>query len=187
MPGDTKPRRGTRRIMERAAPRKVPAAVASTGAILSAADLRKILLSLADQMAPGDVAELLAHEKQLRARCRGLTSPHLALFRDQITLAIDCLRDHARGRSPQIPYFTVSLLAAALWYFVDELDAVPDFLPRVGQLDDAVVLAMAFQLGEAGLRRYCDWKGRVADPLFGAAAAARLRRTATVPRRSTVS
>jgi uncharacterized membrane protein YkvA (DUF1232 family) len=149
--------------------------------LLSREDIRKMLLELADRIAPGDVTELLGHEKQLRRRIAGIDSPHLSLFRDQLVLALDCLRDHARGRCPQIPYFTISLLAGALWYFVDELDAVPDFLPGVGQLDDAVMVAMAFQLGEDGLRRYCVWKSRPADSLFGAAAALRLRETAPHP------
>jgi uncharacterized membrane protein YkvA (DUF1232 family) len=146
--------------------------------ILSSDDVRRMLLDLANRMAPGDVDELLMHESELRARVADLPAPHLALFEEQLGLAVDCLRDHAEGRCPQIPYFTISLLVGALWYFLDELDAVPDFLPRVGELDDALMLAMAFQLGEDGLRRYCTWKGRPAEFLFGAAAARRLRRPA---------
>jgi len=185
MPTSPKTRRAARKKMASRRPPAKPGVSAQTKvSILDADDVRQLLLELADRIAPADVTDLLAHDTQLHARACQLTSPHLGLFRDQISLAIDCLRDHARGRCPQIPYFTISLLAAALWYFVDELDAVPDFLPGVGQLDDAVVLAMAFQLGEDGLRRYCAWKGRRADALFGAAAAMRLRTTrGTIKRR----
>jgi uncharacterized membrane protein YkvA (DUF1232 family) len=151
-------------------------------AFLEPADVRQLVLEMAARIAPGDVVELLRHERQLRARIAGVASPHLALFHDQLSLATDCLRDHARGRCPQIPYHTIGLLAGALWYYVDELDAVPDFLPHVGQLDDAVVLAMAFELAEDGLRRYCDWKGLSADGLFGRSAARRLLQT-TPPRK----
>jgi uncharacterized membrane protein YkvA (DUF1232 family) len=177
MPTSPKTRRAVRKKVPRRVGGKPGATTPTKVSILDADDVRQILLELADRIAPADVTDLLAHEDQLRERASQLTSPHLGLFRDQIGLSIDCLRDHARGRCPQIPYFTISLLAAALWYFVDELDAVPDFLPSVGQLDDAVVLAMGFQLGEQGLRRYCAWKGRPADALFGAAAALRLRAT----------
>ena len=95
-----------------------------------------------------------------------LTSPHLALLCEQLNVALDCLHDHVAGACPQIPYHTISLLAAAVYYFTDSLDVIPDFLPRIGRLDDAVVMAMAFRLADPGVRRYCTWKGRDADALL---------------------
>ena len=35
---------------------------------------------------------------------------------------------------------------------------MPQFLPGRGVIDDALVLAMACSLGEAGIRRYCAFK-----------------------------
>ena len=126
--------------------------------MLSKADVRTILHELATQIAPADVAALMSREPQLRTRAAALAAPGLTLLRKQLGLALDCLRDHVDGACPQIPYYTLTLLAAAVCYFSDEIDVVPDFLPR-GQLDDAVVMAMACQLADAGLRRYCTWKG----------------------------
>src|SRR5215470_12175841 len=142
--------------------------------ILTAADVRTILHDLATQLAPADVAALMSEEKTLRARADGLADPQLLLLRAQLRLALDCLRDHIDGACPQIPYYTIALLAAAVSYFSNELDVVPDFLPHVGQLDDAVVMAMACRLGDAGLRRYCTWKG-VEIPSFASAAGRRPR------------
>ncbi len=139
---------------------------ASHSSLLRRSDVRALILDLANSMAPGDVATLLRHERELRAKGAALDSQTLALLRDQLTLALDCLRDHLAGACPQIPYYTISLLAAAVYYFADELDVIPDFLPHVGHLDDAVVMAMACQLAEAGLRRYCTWKERDIEPLL---------------------
>jgi len=133
--------------------------------VLQADDVRAILLDIASTIAPGDVIELLGHADDLRARAAALDAPHVDLFRAQLDLALACLTDHAAGDCPQIPYATIGLLAAAVCYFSDEMDVIPDFLPKVGQLDDAVVLAMAFHLGDAGLQRYCDWKGIDLEPL----------------------
>jgi uncharacterized membrane protein YkvA (DUF1232 family) len=127
---------------------------------LKVSDLRALLFEIANQIAPADVASLMGREKQLRAQARQIESEHLALLREQVNLALDCLRDHVDGACPQIPYYSISLLAAAVSYFADELDIVPDFLPGVGRLDDAAVMAMACDLARDGLRRYCDWKGR---------------------------
>lgn len=139
---------------------KAPPPQKSGQPILERADIRRILFELATTVAPADVATLMGHEAQLRVKAANITDPHLLLFRNQLDLAMDCLRDHVDERCPQIPYFTISQLGAALLYFADELDAIPDFLPHLGNLDDAVVMAMACELGADGLRRYCDWSGR---------------------------
>ena len=81
------------------------------------------------------------------------------MLRGELELALLCLKDHAAGRCPQIPYYSISLLAAGVTYLADQLDFVPDFLPRIGMIDDALVMAVAFDLGRDGLERYCVWKG----------------------------
>lgn len=125
-----------------------------------------MLVDLARDIAPADVAALLGREQELRQHATALTAPQLALLRDQLAVAIDCLRDHVAGNCPQIPYSTISLLAAGVCYFADELDLVPNFLPRIGRLGDGAVMAMAFQLGAAGIRRYCTATGRDADAVL---------------------
>jgi len=137
--------------------------------VLGKADIRRILLELVVTLAPADIAELMAREEEVRGRVAELSPTRFAQFRRQLELALDCLRDHLDGRCPQIPYYTISLLAAAVWYFGDALDIVPDFLPRIGNLDDAAVAAMAFQLGHKGIVRYCDWRGVNPAAFFGTA------------------
>jgi uncharacterized membrane protein YkvA (DUF1232 family) len=132
-------------------------------------DVQTILVDLSRYIAPADVAAMMGREQELRARAAALTAPPLALLRDQLALALDCLRDHVAGNCPQIPYWTISLLAAGVCYFADEFDLVPDFLSRVGRLDDGAVMAMAFQLGADGIRRYCTATGRDADVVLGGA------------------
>ena len=139
-------------------PKRRPASKPPAEPLLRPSDVRTIVSDLCTQLAPADVAALMNEEKTLRARAAELPTPHLSLLRDQLGLALDCLRDHLDGRCPQIPYYTISLIGAALLYFTDEFDAIPDFLPEIGHLDDAVVMAMAFELGADGLRRYCDFK-----------------------------
>ena len=144
--------------------------------LLRASDVRMILNDLAVRAAPGDVADLLQLEEGLRARATTLKAPQLALLREQLAFALDCLRDHLNGACPQIPYSTISLLTAAVCYFADEVDVIPDFLPRIGRLDDGAVMAMAFDLAEDGIRRYCTSKGRSAASLFGGRRNARATR-----------
>ncbi len=141
--------------------------------MLQRADVRTMLLDLAAQIAAADVAALVGREADLRRRATALRAPELALLRSQLYLALDCLRDHVGGQCPQIPYFTISLLAAAVCYFADELDLVPDFLPRIGRLDDGAVMALAFQIGHRGIERYCAATGRDVAPYLSTPAPAR--------------
>ena len=133
--------------------------------ILEAHDVRRILLDTAVRLAPADLVTLMGHERDLRERSAHLEVPTLGLFRDQLNLALDCLHDHVAGNCPQIPYYTIAVVGAAVFYFADRLDVVPDFLPRIGELDDAAVMAMACHLAIDGLRRYCTWKSRSTAPL----------------------
>lgn len=137
--------------------------------ILQPADVRAILFDLANRLAPADVTAFVADADTLRAQAAGLGSADPPRLRDQLNLALDVLRDHLDGTCPQIPYYTIALLAAAVCYFSEKLDVIPDFLPRVGRLDDAAVMAMACQLAYDGLQRYCDAKG-IADAVLRTAA-----------------
>jgi uncharacterized membrane protein YkvA (DUF1232 family) len=141
-------------------------ACARTAPLLERDDVRRMLVDLAGCLAPADVTAMMAREPELRQRAAALTAPPLALLRDQLTVALDCLRDHVAGNCPQIPYSTISLLAAGVCYFADELDLVPDFLSRIGSLDDGAVMAMAFQLGADGIRRYCTATAHDADAVL---------------------
>jgi uncharacterized membrane protein YkvA (DUF1232 family) len=165
----------------KAKPRRPPAAGRTRGAraksppppLLTETDLRRAVFELANVLAPGDVDDLLGNEEDLRERAGRLDGEAGKLMRAQLELAIMCLRDHVAGNCPQIPYYTISMLAAGLAYLIDELDLIPDFLPGIGTLDDALVMAMACRLAEDGLRRYCTWKEIDPAPALGA----ELRRT----------
>ncbi len=137
--------------------------------LITPAELRRAVFELANTLAPGDVGDLLGSEDEMRARAAQLEGDAGKLLAAQLDLALACLQDHAAGLCPQIPYFTISMLAAGLAYLVDELDLIPDFLPKIGTLDDALVMAMVFQFAEAGLRRYCTWKSIDPAPALGVA------------------
>jgi uncharacterized membrane protein YkvA (DUF1232 family) len=168
----------------KAKPRRPPAAGRTRGArakstppppapLLTETDLRRAVFELANVLAPADVDDLLGNEEDLRERAGRLDGEAGKLLRAQLELAIMCLQDHVAGNCPQIPYYTISMLTAGLAYLVDELDLIPDFLPGIGTLDDALVMAMACRLAEDGLRRYCTWKEIDPAPALGA----ELRRT----------
>ena len=112
----------------------------------------------ADLIASADIESLLTLDERAREKAANDSATHPRL-RWQLELALQLLTDHAHNQCPQIPYHTVSLLAVAVLYYLNEMDAIPDWLPGVGTVDDALVFELAFELGAAGIERYCIWKG----------------------------
>jgi uncharacterized membrane protein YkvA (DUF1232 family) len=133
--------------------------------LLPAKEVRAYIREKAAIMAPADVESILAREEEIRERASSETSHHPRLRR-QAEMALHILGDHIAGESPQIPYFTVSLLAVALFYFLDKADAIPDWIPNIGTSDDALVVELAFEMGHAGVQRYCDFKGISAEGIL---------------------
>ncbi|MBX9725461.1 MAG: DUF1232 domain-containing protein, partial [Candidatus Obscuribacterales bacterium] len=145
-------RRGVRRS-------KTPHSKPRRAAPLTRDEVTQAVVELANKLAPADVGDLLVAESMIRERAAQLSGVAGRVLRGELELALMCLKDHASGRCPQIPYYTISLLAAGVAYLADQLDFVPDFLPRIGMLDDALVMAVACDLSRDGLKRYCVWKG----------------------------
>ena len=51
-------------------------------------------------------------------------------------------------RDPEVPWYRKSVVVAALIYFISPIDAIPDFVPIVGYLDDmGVIVALIRYLG----------------------------------------
>jgi len=117
------------------------------------ADFRRHLLAHADTIAPADVADLAAAAGRIQSRLDA--EPDLdEILVHRVRLAETIVREHVGGRCPQIPYRTIGLLAAALFYFLNPLDVIPDFIPGAGRTDDALVFDLAWQLGRSGIERY---------------------------------
>ncbi|MBI4515248.1 MAG: DUF1232 domain-containing protein [Deltaproteobacteria bacterium] len=137
----------------------------SPAQLLPAIEVEAYLLEQAARIAPADVDSLLARAREVRDKAAGDGKRH-ARFHRQLEVALQLLRDHAKRVCPQIPYHTVSLLAAALYYWLEPIDAIPDFIAGAGTCDDALVLELACALGAAGLERYCTFKGIATDAVL---------------------
>jgi uncharacterized membrane protein YkvA (DUF1232 family) len=160
------------------APKRVPAKAAKRPArrqpYLKPGDFRRYLQEKTVLIAPGDVASLLAQRDQIVAKIARDCGEH-ELLRRQLHLAVEVLQDHARERSPQIPYHTISVLTVALLYFMNPIDVIPDFIKDVGTSDDALLVELAIEMGWPGIERYCIWKSIPTANIRGRVRAARKR------------
>ncbi len=68
------------------------------------------------------------------------------------------VRAAATGRYRKLPRRTLVAAVAGLIYFLDPLDAIPDFIPVVGFLDDAAVLAWVVSRVRKDLDDFLAWE-----------------------------
>ena len=87
-----------------------------------------------------DASHVLAKEEKARKKAVHLVSREgLLQLRRQAPLLYDLLRDWRDGKV-QLPWKTTAAVTAALLYFINPFDIVPDFIPVIGYSDDGVVI-----------------------------------------------
>jgi uncharacterized membrane protein YkvA (DUF1232 family) len=82
--------------------------------------------------------------------------PLLSLWND-IKLMVRMLKAYVTNSYREVPWRIIAAIAAAIAYFVMPLDAVPDFIPGVGYLDDALVVKLALDIVRQDLRKFEVW------------------------------
>lgn len=77
---------------------------------------------------------------------------------DDLLTLIKLVRAWKSGRYRDIPYKTIILIAAALFYFVNPFDIIPDVLPALGILDDAGVIMFVLNSVREDIARFRAWE-----------------------------
>ncbi|MCG8476933.1 MAG: DUF1232 domain-containing protein [Cytophagales bacterium] len=119
--------------------------------------MKKRIRKKAKQLAknPKQTAELL------REGVRLLQSPGLpARFVAELKWMIRMIQASVRKEYPHMPWKTFVLLVGGLLYFVVPVDAVPDFIPVAGWLDDMTVVTGIYRSVSADIQLFKDWSGQ---------------------------
>lgn len=74
-------------------------------------------------------------------------------------LAINLIKDFREKSYTDIPWRSIAMIAAAVLYFINPFDMVPDMLPVFGIADDAMLFATVFKSIQVDLEKYGKWKG----------------------------
>jgi len=82
----------------------------------------------------------------------------LGRFISDLKLLIGVVQDYAKGEYREIPWMSLAAIVAALVYVVNPFDLIPDAIPGVGLVDDALVVTACLKMVETDLHNYRDWK-----------------------------
>lgn len=75
-----------------------------------------------------------------------------------IPVMISMIRSYVRKEYTEIPIGSIISMISALIYFVSPVDIIPDFLPVVGYLDDAAIVAACIKLVKSDIDDYKQWR-----------------------------
>ena len=73
----------------------------------------------------------------------------------------DLLVDYRSGAYTGAPYWAIAIAVFTVQYVIKPIDIIPDMLPVVGQLDDAMVVSHASAMLGSELHAYGVWKTAV--------------------------
>ena len=62
------------------------------------------------------------------------------------------------GGYRNVPWKSILMAIAGLFYFLDPIDIVPDFIPVIGFLDDGAVLAFVAKAIHSDLEKFREWE-----------------------------
>ncbi len=113
-----------------------------------------------ERIKPQDVEEVLRKKGEIEEKLRG----PLGKFIEDVELFFNLLKDFVSGRYREVPWFTVAAVAAALLYILNPFDVIPDYIPVIGLIDDASVVALCLKLVEEDLVKYRAWREKSGRP-----------------------
>lgn len=79
---------------------------------------------------------------------------------DDLLTLTRLLRAWATREYTMVPWKTIAAVAAALIYFINPFDLIPDFIPTFGLVDDATLVGLVVASIVEDLAQFRDWESK---------------------------
>lgn len=87
---------------------------------------------------------------------------YVSALRNALTLPLRMLRAYISGEYRRLPWRSLTMLTAAVIYFLLPFDFITDLLPLIGLMDDIGVLAWTLRQLKQDVDRFEAWESSVA-------------------------
>jgi uncharacterized membrane protein YkvA (DUF1232 family) len=68
------------------------------------------------------------------------------------------LKAYATGKYREVPWKALLLIAAAVIYFINPIDLIPDWIPGLGITDDLGILTMVYKSVSVEIDKFLEWE-----------------------------
>lgn len=109
-----------------------------------------------DDFEEEDLDDVLEDEDAIKSKFEN--KGKLQRYLDDAVILFSLLKDYANGNYREVPFNVIAAIGGALLYVLSPIDLIPDFIPIIGYLDDAAVIAFCLNLIEKDLITYKIWK-----------------------------
>ena len=84
--------------------------------------------------------------------------PYAGKYLSDVPVLISLVKAFVEKRYTDIPIGSIIAIVGGLIYFLSPIDIIPDFIPGVGIVDDAAVIALAIKLVHDDVTEYKAWR-----------------------------
>ncbi len=111
-------------------------------------------------MVIGKPSRLLVILSRMTAKLRNTNwkSVNAASVKEKFFVLGRLLKAYALGQYREVPWKTILLIVAAILYFINPLDLVPDLIPLTGLTDDFAVLLWVYNSVSNEIEKFLSWE-----------------------------
>ena len=85
---------------------------------------------------------------------------NLTKLTNRVKVIIRMLKAYVKGEYRLLPWKSLIILVAALFYFVTPLDLIPDVIPVTGYIDDFTVILWVFRTLQDEINEFIVWENQ---------------------------
>lgn len=123
--------------------------------------LRAVGLAAAYLRNPTRLSKLI---EQARRKAETGSGSYLASIGESLGIPLRMLMAYLKGDYREIPWRSLSLITAAVVYFVMPMDLLPDVLPLLGFMDDVALLTWTLSQIKSDIDRFLCWEREQLPP-----------------------
>lgn len=129
-------------------------------------EIEKAFSGTASKIDDKKIDEVIRKEKVFEEKRSKLNTKKFFMLFKQVKLGFEMLKDYKKRNYRNVPWKAIAIITAAIVYFINPMDLVPDFMGLIGFTDDAIVLAFVFNSLRDELVKYCEWRGLNPEEYF---------------------